>query len=154
MPTRAQVEGEVVGRARVAIVKAAMAADPVADPSPRDYLNDPIRRALVAVGAPPDDPFAVADADLAGLAGPDLDNLLDAAELFALETALNNIDAIDVRTTDVDQRRSQYAQRLATIVERKRRDLDRRIGLDVQAPEVGLLDLGTDPAADDGSEFA
>lgn len=157
MATRAQVEGEVAGRARVALRMAQLSDDPVGDASPRGYLNGPIRAGLSVLGVEPADPFGVADADLAGIAGSDLDTLLDVAELRTLELALVNIEDVDIRTTEVDEKLSQYAARLAKVVEQKRDALFGEDGdggtASVEAPEAGVIALGFVERGDDGGEF-
>ena len=157
MATRAQIEGEVAGRARVALQAARIATDPVGDASPRSYLNGPLRAALSDLGITPADAFAVADGDVSGVDGADLDRLIDVAELRTLELCLDNIDDVDTRTTDVDERLSQYADRLAKSVERKRLALFGDDGdggsTAVEAPEVGVLSLGFVDRDDDGGEF-
>lgn len=154
MPTRAQIETEIAYRARVALAVSEIAVDAVSDVSPRAYLNGPIRQALTALGFDVVDPFAVSDSDLELIAGSDLDDLIDAAELFTLETVLLNFDGIDTKATDLTESWSQYADRLIGIIARKRATLEERIGLDVARPEAGRIRLGSVESWTAGGEWA
>lgn len=152
MATRSLIEGELIERCRVALQTAGIAKYPADDDPPRPYLNGPIRRGLEAVGHPPADPWAVADADFATVPPVRISDLLDLAELTTLERAYSNIADVDIRTTDVDEKRSQYADRLADRIKALRDDLSARLGLGVPTATAGVLDLGfTDPDA--GSEW-
>jgi hypothetical protein len=156
--TRALVESETVERCRVALARSGMAADPVADASPRAYLNGPLRRALAGLGHSAVDPWAIVDADLGDVDDDDLVDLLDLAELATLETAFNNLDQVDARTLDAATDWSDYPERLASRIAQLRSQLESRPGLDldggVSAPEAGVISLGFVERRGCGGEFA
>lgn len=143
MATRAQIEGELVTLATTALVESGISADPSADASPRAYFGGPLRSGLASLGITPADPFAIVDSDLSGIASADLPQLIAVAEVEALELALARLAStmIDVRTKDLEHKRSQYRDTLAALIKGKRDRLNATFGLSVCRPEAGVWDL-------------
>jgi hypothetical protein len=105
-------------------------------------LNDPIGTAIRKVGGSVSDLTAVADADLSGVATAKYDELIDRAELRALETALNA--ATRLVALAVGPRREQLgdiAMRLRLSVDDKRRQMRMEYGSGVSSLTAGVITL-------------
>ncbi len=102
-------------------------------------LSWPISRGLASLGVAAADVSNPADDDLAGItdepADPDnpavtpLGQLLDVAELYALEAAWGNLDEADERTGTQTQNWDKYATNLWNAIQVKRKRLEDLYGI-------------------------
>lgn len=105
-------------------------------------LNDPIGWAVRQLGGAVASVASVTDADLAGVATDDLDALLDLAELRALESALGNLDVVDVAVGPERESLGQLGGRLEKAIERKRAQVQREHGIGASTLTAGTIRLG------------
>ena len=75
-------------------------------------LNDPIGWAIRQSDGTVASAVLVTDADVATVASADLDQLIDLAELRALESVLSNFTGVDKKAGPVELKSSQMADRL------------------------------------------
>lgn len=137
--TRAQIETLLVRRCgkRLALVGLDGAT---ADGTNAD-LADPIRAGLASVGVDAADPTDPTDADLAAVASADLPQLLDVAELRALESALGNWDLCDEQAGTDKQDWAKVGELLQKQIQALRDQLRDLYGLGAPGLSIGLVDL-------------
>jgi hypothetical protein len=112
-------------------------------------LNDPIGYGIRFVGGAVTAITLVADADLSGISADDYDALLDAAEVRALESVLGNLDDVNIKVGQLEEDRSDLAERVQKTLERKRTQLERTYGLGVSTLEAGMMTLDFATKGDD-----
>lgn len=135
--TRAQVEAVLVRRLTKFLTQAGMAV--TTDGTNAD-LNDPIGYAVRRMGGTVASIAAVADTDLAVISAADTDQLLDLAELRALQSIETHLVDVDVVTGPVRVSKSQLAAQIAKTIDRKATQIANDYGAGVTA-EIGTLDL-------------
>jgi hypothetical protein len=111
--TRAAAEAILVGRCGKILALAGLDGTTVDGTNPD--LADPIRSGLASLGLATATVGAVVDADLAAIASETLDQLLDVAEVRALESALGNLDQPD---QEASLNNYQYLGRLRDSIEK------------------------------------
>jgi hypothetical protein len=109
VPTRAQIEQEIVNRAEAWMTNAGFA---VTFAGANADLNSPLAWAIRQAGGSVTNIALVADADVSTVASEDLDLLLDMAELRTLENVLANFVLVDAKAGPVEAKASQFADRL------------------------------------------
>lgn len=105
-------------------------------------LNDPIASALRTLGYTVASRVSVVDADLAGVASGNEEALLDVAELRTLESALQNLDVVDVQVGPEKESLSQLGTRLEKAIDRKRAQVQRDYGIGLSTLSAGVITLG------------
>jgi hypothetical protein len=103
---------------------------------------DPLASAARDMGLALADPTTVTDDDLALLDATAVSQLLDVAELRALEIALDNYTATDTTTGNTKLFQSQVAERLEKLIVRKSDYVKARYGVGLGTVETGQTDLG------------
>lgn len=109
MTTRSDIEAEIIGR--IGPWLAAVSMDGVTVNGTNPDLNRPISYAIrlsggTVAGA------TVTDADAATVPASALDQLYDLAELRSLENALTHYALVDAKAGTVEEKSSQFADRL------------------------------------------
>ena len=133
--TRLQVEAVIAKRLGALLEEAGMSAGP----GPNPHLTDPNASALRALGYAPASLADITDADLATVTAAHLDPLLDLAELRTLESIASNLTVVDVTIGPVSERKGMLADRIAKLVQDKRKSLQARWGNVLEQP---LEDMG------------
>lgn len=119
--TLAQAERTLVRRKGPMLLACGLATESYAtDGTPRDYLADPIARALRAIGLKSADPTAPADADVAEVAEADLDAFLDCAELFVIEATAGNFTQVDYTAGQDGRKLGQFRADALALLKWKR----------------------------------
>lgn len=148
--TRAQAEAMIVGRVASWLAKAKLST--AVDGTNPD-MNDPMRRALAALGLGVSDPAAVADADFAALTDEDLDEFLDRAELAAMKRVRGNFTKTSVMVTGAVQTyTSDLLRQLAAIIPQMEADIQRDWGSAFGSLSVHMLDNATAETLDGPAE--
>ena len=119
--TLAGVQGVLI--ARCSTMMSLVKMDATTKDTANADLADPVRCAIREIGYDTIDPLAVTDEDLAPIAGPDVEKLLDRAEQRTLETVWGNWTQVDMQQGDDAQKLSQLADRLLARI----KDLEERI---------------------------
>jgi hypothetical protein len=145
--TRAQAEtilvrrvGGLLSAAGLAVTTAGSNAD----------LNDPLAWAIGQAGGTVSDRSAVVDADLVTVSGDD--QLLDLAELRALETVAGNLATVDVTFGPHSEKLGQLGSRLELLIARKRKQVAADHGVGAPALEAGVVTLAFAQQRGAGSE--
>jgi len=140
--TRAQAETLLV--ARCGKLLAAVGLDGTTVDGTNAALTDPLAEALRSLAIAPASPAAVTTQDLAGVADASVPQLLDVAELRALETALANwTDPDQVAGQDNRQDLGRLRDSLEKTVARKSERARSLYGYGVDATaSAGILTLG------------
>lgn len=115
-------------------------------------LADPIAVGLRSVGVTPADPTDPADADFATVLPSSVPQLLDVAELRALENVLGHLDQPDQQQGADRQDWGKLAERLERTIARKAAALARTYGLEAGTLAAGTIALGftqPDPGSGD-----
>lgn len=105
-------------------------------------LNDPVGWAIRQLSGTVTTVTSVADADVATVASADTDALFDLTELRALESALENLDVVDIQLGPEKESLDQLGKRLETIITRKRKLIERNYGIGLSSIETGTILLG------------
>ena len=138
--TRAGVESELIDRCGGLMTK--VGRDGTTCDGTNPNLNDPIRRGLRTLGLDTADPIIVADGDLAGVNGWNIEKLLDAAELRATESIWGNwgevAEKIDLGSKELQQLADRIERRIDHLVLRLRQPYGPNTG----APVVGSIRHG------------
>lgn len=135
--TRAQVEAILIRR--VGGLFAACERDGTTATGANLDLNDPIGWAIRQCGGATAAPSLVTDADLTTVS--DTDQLLDLAELRALESALQNYDAVDLRAGPRTESFDQLGKRLEALITRKRKQLAADYNFGAGRLDTGVISL-------------
>lgn len=115
--TRAHLEAVLIRRCGKLLALAGL--DGVTQDGTNADLTDPLATALRAVGVPLALPTEVGDGDVAALPLDALDEAQDRAELRALESALGNLELVDVQYTNHRESLSDLGKRLEALILRK-----------------------------------
>jgi hypothetical protein len=137
--TRANVESILVKRCGRLLTAADLDGSTV-DGTNAD-LNDPIGWAVRQAGYTVTDITAVADADLASVATTNYDELLDLAELRALETILGNLDDVNIKIGPRSEDLSDLARQVEKRLELQRKKVELEYGYGVGTLEAGVITL-------------
>ena len=124
MITRAGAETVLTRRLGALLHEAGMAADAGLNV----HLADPLAWALRALGYATASLTDVADAELLAVGAAHVDALLDLAELRCLESVAGNLTAVDVTVGPVSERRGALADRVARLLDDRRRTVLARWG--------------------------
>lgn len=108
--TVAQIEGVLLKRCGPAMGVVGM--DATTNTGANADLADAIGYGVTMLGLAAASPLAVADGDVASLAGPRLAKLLDLAERRTLETVLNGYTFVDRQVDRDAQKKDQFRQGL------------------------------------------
>ncbi|HMN11834.1 MAG TPA: LytR C-terminal domain-containing protein [Bellilinea sp.] len=138
--TRAQVDLILIRRCGAMLAAADLDGTTV-DGSNYD-LADPVASALRNLGFAVSDPTTVTDSDLGAVDSDTLPALLDLAELRTLETVLGNLDEVDIRLGQRDEKFSQLADRLEKRITRLSEKVAREHGLGGGSMQAGAIGLG------------
>lgn len=128
--TRAQAEGILIRR--IGRLVAAASLDGTTVDGTNADLADPLATAVRQLGGTVANRATVTDADLASVAREEA--LLDMAELRALESALGNLDVVDVQVGPEREALGQLGTRLETAIARKRAQIQREHGIGLASP--------------------
>ena len=112
-------------------------------------LNDPIASALRHFTLYPDDHAYVDDDDMSALADADVQQVLDIAELRALESALNQYTKVDLKVGPRSESFSDLAKALEKRIAKTKETLMARWGFGVQVLEAGAIDMNFASRGDD-----
>lgn len=104
-------------------------------------LNDPIGYAVRRLGGTVASVVQVVDADLAGIASDDYDQLFDLAELRTLETIAGNLDDVDITLGPRSESLSQLASQVDKRIEKLAEKVQRTYGVDVGTLSAGVIGL-------------
>lgn len=104
-------------------------------------LNDPIGYAVRRLGGTVASVVQVVDADLAGIASDDYDQLFDLAELRTLETIAGNLDDVDITLGPRSESLSQLASQVDKRIEKLAEKVQRIYGVDVGTLSAGVIGL-------------
>lgn len=106
-------------------------------------LADPIRQGLSSVSIVTATLGIVADDDLAMVDSTTIDEMLDVAELRALESCLGNLDQPDqMADTNNEQWLGRLRDSIEKTVARKQALLQKQYGVGLGSLSTGVLDLG------------
>jgi hypothetical protein len=105
-------------------------------------LADPLREGLASLGLGVADLAQVTDADLLPVGPIDASQLLDVAELRALESILGNRASPDQKAIDSQLLHGRFYAQLERTTARKRLQVERQYGIGVATISAGVLDLG------------
>lgn len=112
-------------------------------------LNDPISWALAQMDTPPADITLVTDADLAGVSGEDVYELIDLAELRTLESVSGNLALVDVAVGPRRESLSQLANQVETQIARLQKKIQSMYGITGASISSGVISLGFQETYDD-----
>jgi len=104
-------------------------------------LNDPIGYAARKLGLTVANPTSVSDGDLAALNLDELDKLLDVAEYRALQTVLENFEAVTLEVGGRHEHYSEFADRLQKLIALKALRLEKDYGLGQGTLDIGVIQL-------------
>lgn len=138
--SRASVEGVLIRRCGRILTAAGL--DGTTASGANADLADPISSAVRQLGLSVATLGSVSDSDLAGVATEDLDALLDLAELRCYESALGNLDVVDVSVGPERESLGQLGARLEGLIERTRTKIQRAHGIGVATLTGGTIRLG------------
>lgn len=138
--TRANIEAILVRRCGGRLAAAGLDGTTVSGANAD--LSDPIRAALRQLGYSVASAASVADSDLASVAAADEEQLIDLAELRALESALGNLDTVDITAGPRQERLGQLADQLERLIARKTTFLRQRYGIGAATISAGAIGLG------------
>ena len=134
--TRANVEFLIVARTGPLLTAAGMA---VTVAGANADLNDPIARAVRALGHAVASAVLVANADVAAVTTAETDEFLDLCELFALQNILGNLDDVDIKVGLDSEALNQLATKVERAIERKQKVIARLYGYGLAVPTVGYI---------------
>jgi hypothetical protein len=137
--TRANLEVELISR--IGRLLTAAGLDGTTVNGANAALTGPIAYAIRQSDGTLANLLAVVDADVAAFDTDLTDQLLDLAELRALENALGNYDAVDVRVGQRSESYSQLGTRLADRIAALRARLLAIYGIGAGTLEAGVIDL-------------
>ena len=137
--TRANVEFLIEARTGPLLTAAGMAVTVVGT---NVDLNDPIARAVRALGHAVASAVLVADADVAAVTDAETDEFLDFCELFTLENILGNLDDVDIKVGPRSEALNQLAEKVERKIERKMKSMERLYGYGMQEVATGYIRLG------------
>jgi hypothetical protein len=137
--TRANVEVELISR--IGRLLTAAGLDGTTVNGANASLAGPIAYAIRASGGALANLLVVTDADLAAFDVALMDQLLDLAELRALENALGNYDGVDIRVGQRSESFSQLGTRLADRIAILRGRLLTIYGIGAGSLTAGVIDL-------------
>jgi hypothetical protein len=110
----------------------------------------PIARSLTELGIAPASPLTVADADLTAVTADQLPQLVDVAELWSIQTALQNYSKID-QTGSLGQKRFGHLRMdMERTLARKSKEVRQRYGFGRGSLVGGTVDLDFATTFDDG----
>jgi hypothetical protein len=138
--TRANMEAVLIRRCGKLLTAAGL--DGVTSFGANHDLTDPLATALRAVGVVLAVPTEVADDDVALLDLERLDEAQDRAELRALESALGNLDLVDVSYVGHKESLDQLGKRLEGLITKKRAALSTAYGSAGGSLSAGAIGLG------------
>lgn len=138
--TRASVESVLIRRCGRLLTAAGL--DGTTGSGSNADLVDPISWAVRQLGLAVATLGSLSDSDLAGVATDDLDALLDLAELRCYESALGNLDVVDVSVGPERESLGQLGTRLESLIERKRAAIQRTHGIGAATLTGGTIRLG------------
>lgn len=136
--SRANVESILVQRVGPLMAAAGMA---VTATGSNANLNDPIGRAIRALGYTTADVTLVADSDVAQVAVSKYDEFFDLGEYYTLEAILGNYDDVDIIVGPRSERLSQTIGQLENKIAAKLRMLERLYGRGLAIPSGGVITL-------------
>ncbi len=136
MFTRAQAETILTRRLGPTMTAAKMDGE-TADGTNPD-LNDPLGWAVRKLEGTVADLVAVADADLDTVSTDDTDNLLDLAELRALNNVLGNLTLVDTSVGPRSQKFGQLREGIGARIERLEKSLATELGATLTA---GVIEM-------------
>lgn len=137
--TRTQVERILVRRCGLMMTAAGL--DGVTINGTNDDLDDPIGVALRASGLSVADISAVSDADLAAVTDDLIDQVLDIAELRALQNVEGNFDQVDITIGPRSESLNQIAAQLKPKIERLEMRISRLYNIGLGALSAGVIGL-------------
>lgn len=140
MTTRAGIESVLIRRCGRLLTAAGLDGTTISGAN--EDLNDPIGTAIRQLAGHVADLTAVTDSDVSSIDADNLDALLDLAELRSLESALGNLDVVDVSVGPEREALGQLGTRLERAIERKRAHVERDHGIGVTTLTAGVIRLG------------
>lgn len=149
--TIAEIEDEIVDRTRGLMKLVSLSADPDADASPRAYLAGPISYAIRKSGGSTASIRTPVAADLLTVDIADLDQLLDIAELRAIDNALGSWMEPDQAEGPQSQKLGALAQFYQARAECLRQKIKDVYKVDADVPSVGTDGLGGFSGNDGGA---
>ena len=135
--TREQAEFVLVVRTKSLLAEAELSDSAGANPD----LNDPLAWALMRLDIEPGNITAVADSDLASLAGDQVNAFLDLAELRLLQTVYQRLTRVDITVGPRSERYDQLAQRIQKAIEGRRKDIAVDHGIGLGTLDAGVISL-------------
>ncbi len=139
--TRANVEALVIRR--VGKLLAAAGLDGATVSGANADLNDPLGYAIRKLGYTVTTVNAVADADVALVTTADYDRLFDLTELRALENALGNYDAVNLRVGPRSEDLSQLGAQLQKMIDSKRTYIQNEYGVLLNKGQLKSIQVDT-----------
>ncbi len=112
----------------------------------------PVARSLAELGVFPASPLTAADLDLTGVTPDMLPQLVDVAELHALESALSNYTVVDERISLGEQKHGQVRAGIEAAIARKAEEVRRRYGVGRGSLAGGTVDLDFALTFDDAGQ--
>ena len=143
--TVAGIEAELVAKMRGKLANSYWTLSVVTDGTNPD-LRGPIRRAVLSLGGTTADPLAVADADVAGYSGWDVERLLDFARLETLKVCLGQSLFVDVQAEQDMQRLSQITSQIMAEIASLEQRVNEAVGPNRGVGVVGKMTGSTIPS--------
>lgn len=109
----------------------------------------PIASALRSLGLVPASPLTVVDADLVAVSDDQVGQLVDVAELAALEAALGNYTKVDQKISLGEIKLGQLRSELEATISRKALAVRQRYGVGTATLTAGVVDLSFDAQTED-----
>ena len=136
------VQVETILIRRVGVLLTAVGLDGTTIDGTNVDLNDPVGTSIRNLGGSVTTITNVIDADLAGIAAADYDQLLDVAELRVLQSAHSAATTlIDTKIGPRDEKLSNMANTLAKRIEQAQEQVEDLYGYGLRPLESGLLEL-------------
>lgn len=137
--TRANIEAIVIRRCGKLLTAAGLDGTTVSGAN--TDLNDPIGWAVRQCGSTVANLALVADGDLAGVSAETYDQLLDLAELRALQSISQNLSDVNMAAGPLRQDLGQLSDQVDKKIERKVAQIQRDYGLGLGTLEAGVIGL-------------
>jgi len=137
--TRSNLEILLLNRVKAMFVASAL--DFTTNTGDNPDLNDPIGFAIRWCNGTTVDVAEVSDVDVATVGNSRLDELLDVAELRALQNAFGNYSAVGLKIGPRSEYQDQLAVRLRARIKDMEKDLGNRYGYGIVEAEVGTISL-------------
>jgi hypothetical protein len=146
--TRAQAETVLINRCGLLMTEASL--DGTTKDGTNSDINDALADSLLKMGETPSSIAAIADADLSGLSGTDITELLDRAELRLLETVSGNLVYVNIQIGPRREELAALAEQVEKRVQRLLSKVQREYGIGMGTISAGVIGLDFQTKTDDG----